>query len=124
MANDPIVRAADSIRGKEVAAGDSTRVQVLLGPEDGTPNFAMRRFSMGRQGGMPLHRNEVEHEQYVLKGRARVGIGDRVFEVQADDVLYIPAGVPHYYKVLQEPFEFLCIVPNQPDRIQILEEGC
>jgi quercetin dioxygenase-like cupin family protein len=84
----------------------------------------MRRFSMGREGGMPLHKNEVEHEQYVLKGRARVGIGDRVYEVRADDVLYIPAGVPHFYKVLEEPFEFLCIVPNRPDQIQIIEEGC
>lgn len=124
MAKEPIVRAADTVRKQEVAAGAATRVQVLLGPEDGAPNFAMRRFSMGREGGMPLHKNEVEHEQYVLKGRARVGIGDRVFEVQADDVLFIPAGVPHFYKVLEEPFEFLCIVPNRPDQIQILEEGC
>ena len=36
------------------------------------PHFAMRRFTMGEGGGMPLHTNRVEHEQYVLAGRARV----------------------------------------------------
>ncbi len=71
---------------------------------------------------MPLHSNQVEHELYVLRGRARVGISDEVYEVEADQVLYIPAGMPHYYEVLEAPFEFLCIVPQAVDRIEILEE--
>ena len=57
--------------------------QVLLGPEDGMPNFAMRRFVMGEGGGMPLHTNTVEHEQYVLAGRARISIGDQLYDVAA-----------------------------------------
>jgi hypothetical protein len=32
--------------------------------------------------------------------------------------------MPHSYPVLEAPFSFLCIVPNQPDRIDILEPGC
>lgn len=80
---------------------------------------------MGKGGGMPLHTNTVEHEQYVLRGRARVGIADKVYEVKADDVLYIPAGVPHNYEVLEAPFQFLCLIPNQPDQIEIVKgEGC
>ena len=69
---------------------------------------------------MPRHTNAVEHEQYVLAGRARVGIGDRTHEVSSGTVLYIPAGVPHFYEVLEAPFEFLCMVPNAEDRIEIL----
>ncbi len=107
-----------------VAAGSATETQVLLGPEDGAPNFAMRRFIMGAGGGMPRHTNRVEHEQFVLKGRARVGIGDRVFEVGPEDVLYIPADTPHFYEVLEAPFEFLCMVPNQPDRIELVGPEC
>lgn len=95
---------------------------MLLGPADGAPNFAMRRFIMGAGGGMPRHTNEVEHEQYVLAGRARIHIADEVHEVRAGEVLYIPAGVPHSYEVLEAPFEFLCMVPNSPDQIRILEE--
>jgi len=29
--------------------------------------------------------------------------------------------VPHAYEVLEGPFEFLCMVPNLPDRIEIVE---
>jgi quercetin dioxygenase-like cupin family protein len=95
---------------------------VLIGAEQ-APNFALRRFTMQPGGGMPRHTNAVEHEQYVLRGRARIGIGEEVYEVAADDVVYIPAGVPHWYEAQgEEPFEFLCVVPNQPDRLTVLEE--
>ena len=117
----PVVKRVDEIERKTVAAGTATETQVLLGPEDGAPNFAMRRFTMGKGGGMPRHTNTVEHEQYVLRGRARVGIGDQVHEVGPDHVLYIPAGVPHFYEVIEEPFEFVCMVPNGPDKIEIIE---
>jgi quercetin dioxygenase-like cupin family protein len=84
----------------------------------------MRRFVMGEGGGMPRHTNTVEHEQYVLRGRARVAVGADVHEVTAGDVLYIPAGTPHSYEVVEAPFEFLCLVPNLPDKLEILGDGC
>ena len=78
-----------------VAAGTATKTHVLIGPDDGAPNFALRRFVMGESGGMPRHTNAVEHEQFVLTGAARVTIGDAVHEVAAGTALYIPAEVPH-----------------------------
>ena len=72
---------------------------------------------------MPPHTNAVEHEQFVLRGRARVGIGDGVIEVRAGDVVFIPGGVPHWYEAGgDEPFEFLCVVPNAPDEITLLDK--
>jgi quercetin dioxygenase-like cupin family protein len=118
------VKRAEDVGWKEVAAGTSTRTQVLLGADDGMPNFAMRRFRMEDGGGMPLHTNTVEHEQYVLGGRAEVRIGEKLHRVEAGDVLYIPAGVPHSYRVLEAPFEFLCMVPNAADEIRVLGERC
>jgi quercetin dioxygenase-like cupin family protein len=119
-----VVKSADKTPTRRVAAGKATETQVLLGPDDGTPHFAMRRFIMGEGGGMPRHRNTVEHEQFVLRGRAKVVIGEETFEVGPSDVLYIPAGVPHSYEVLEPPFEFLCMVPNAEDRIEILGDEC
>ncbi len=77
-------------------------------------------------GGMPKHTNTVEHEQYVLKGKALVGIGEKTFEVNAGDAVYIPEGVPHWYEADKtEGFEFLCIVPNKEDVIRVCgEPGC
>jgi quercetin dioxygenase-like cupin family protein len=118
------VKRADEVERTKIAAGKDAEVQVLVGPADGAPNFALRRFIMGAGGGMPLHTNLVEHEQYVLTGRARIRIGDDVHEVAAGNTLYIPAGVPHSYEVVDGPFEFLCIVPNVPDRIDIVEPSC
>ncbi len=119
----PMVRPADEVERQVVGAGRATAMQVLVGPAEGAPNFALRRFIMGDGGGMPLHTNEVEHEQYVLRGRARVRIGDVVHEVGPDHTLYMPAGAPHSYEVIEAPFEFICVVPNVPDTIRILDES-
>jgi quercetin dioxygenase-like cupin family protein len=119
-----VVKRAEAVELAAVKAGRATTTQVLLGPDDGAPNFAMRRFVMGPDGGMPLHTNQVEHEQYVLAGRARVRIGETDHEVSRGSCLYIPAGVPHSYAVLEAPFEFLCMVPNAEDRIEIRDPEC
>lgn len=117
------VRKSEDVTQQPVQAGTGTSMQVLIGPSEG-PNFAMRRFIMRPGGGMPKHTNTVEHEQYVLTGRARIGIGDDVYDVERGDVVFIPAGAPHWYEVRgDETFEFLCMVPNKPDEVKILDEG-
>jgi quercetin dioxygenase-like cupin family protein len=115
------VKHTHEIEAKIVEAGIGTTKQVLIPPEEG-PHFAMRRFVIQPGGRMPNHTNQVEHEQYVLNGHAKIGIGDETFEVQKGDVVFIPAEVPHWYKnISEEPFEFLCLVANKPDNITILE---
>lgn len=120
----PVVRKAEAVEAKPIAVGQAAEMQLLLGPQDGAPNFALRRFTMGEGGGMPLHTNLVEHEQYVLDGAADVTVGTEVHAVSAGSVLYIPAGVPHSYRVREAPFSFLCIVPNSPDRIDLVDPSC
>ena len=114
------VKHIKNVAVETIRAGNGASRQVLIGPDEG-PNFALRRFIMEPNGGIPAHTNTVEHEQYVLRGRARVGIADAVHEVGPDSTLYIPAGVPHFYEVIEAPFEFLCVVPNATDRIEILD---
>ncbi len=114
------VRHVKTITSETIAAGTGASRQVLIGPDEG-PNFAMRRYIMEPGGGIPAHTNTVEHEQYVVGGRARIGIGDQQFDVEAGSVVFIPAGMPHWYRVVgNEPFEFICVVPNLPDEIEML----
>jgi len=121
MSVGPLVKSSDFVKADIVGAGSGTTRQVLISDED-APNFALRRFVMEPSGGMPRHTNTVEHEQYVLRGKARVGIGDDVHEVKAGDAVFIPEGVPHWYEAdAKEGFEFLCIVPNREDRIEICD---
>jgi quercetin dioxygenase-like cupin family protein len=113
------VRKKGSVEATDVAAGKGTRMQVLIGSDE-APNFAFRKFIMESHGGMPRHTNLVEHEQYVLKGSAMIEIGGVSFEVSEGDTVYIPAQVAHAYQAGENGFEFICVVPNKEDKVEIV----
>lgn len=114
------VRKAGTRESLEVSAGQGTTMQVLISAEE-APNFAFRKFVMEPNGGMPKHTNLVEHEQYVLQGSGTIMIGDEMFQVSAGDAVYIPANVSHSYKAGKDGMEFICVVPNKEDKIEVLE---
>jgi len=118
------IKHSNEVEAKSVAAGKDTTIQVLISSQEG-PNFALRKFSMQKGGGMPRHTNTVEHEQYVLRGEATITIGDENHNVKTCDVVFIPEGAIHSYQNIgEEPFEFLCIIPNREDKITIVDESC
>ena len=103
--------------GPENLGKKSTSKKVLISPEEG-PNFTMRKLVIELGGDIPAHTSGAEHEQYVLGGMARVGIGDQVYEVRKGDVVFIPAGEPHWYEACgEEPFELLSVVPNGDNKM-------
>ncbi len=116
------VKHAKDVEANNVAAGKDTTIQVLISSQEG-PNFALRKFSMQKGGGMPRHTNTVEHEQYVLRGQATITIGDEAHQVKTGDVVFIPEGAIHSYQNIgDEPFEFLCIIPNKEDKITVVDK--
>jgi quercetin dioxygenase-like cupin family protein len=117
------VKHSNDVPATEVTAGDFTTIQVLLSGQE-APNFAIRRFRMEPGGGMPAHTNTVEHGQYVLQGRARISIDGEEIEVQAGDVVFIPAEVPHWYQNIgDDDFVFLCVIPTgKQDVVTIVDE--
>ena len=114
------VRKNGSCESVEVAAGQGTSMQVLISSDE-APNFAFRKFVMNPHGGMPRHTNLVEHEQYVLRGSGIIEIAGVAYEVSAGDSVYIPSKVPHSYKAGKDGLEFICVVPNAKDKIEIVE---
>lgn len=114
------VKKLDEVPVTNVEAGSKTKIQVLISSDEG-PHFAMRRFVIGPGGSMPMHTNTVEHEQFVLSGEARTRIGDQVFVLSKNDIVFIPAGTEHSYENIgDEPYEFLCMVPNRDDTIKLV----
>jgi quercetin dioxygenase-like cupin family protein len=98
----PIKHSTD-VEAKNVTAGKDTTIQVLISSQEG-PNFAL---------------------QYVLRGEATITIGDETHHVKTGDVVFIPEGAIHSYQNTgDEPFEFLCIIPNKEDKITLVEESC
>jgi len=115
------VKNIDHVTAEIIQSGIGVTKKVLISQEE-APNFAMRCFEIQPGGSMPNHTNLVEHEQLVLSGRAKIGIGVKVFEIKKDDIVFIPAEVPHWYiNNGDEPFRFLCLVPNKPDTTTILK---
>lgn len=111
------VKKIRDIESEVLEAGKGVSRQMLIGPDEG-PNFAMRKLVIEPGGSVPSHTSGAEHEQYVLGGRAKVGIGNQVYEVEKDDVVFIPAGEPHWYEAHgEEPFELLSVVPNGDHRM-------
>ena len=72
---------------------------------------------------MPRHTNTLEHEQYVLRGEARITIDDETHQVKTVDIVFIPKGAIHSYQNTgEEPIEFFCIIPNKEDKITIVDK--
>jgi quercetin dioxygenase-like cupin family protein len=114
------VKHIQDIPTEQVPDATGVTKAVLISAEEAR-NFAMRKFTMQPGGSMPVHTNKVEHEQYVLRGKATVRLGEEIFEVSAGDIVFIPADLPHYYvNITDEPFEFLCLVPNKEDVTTLL----
>ncbi len=118
------VKPAGKLRPKKVENAVKTEIEWLVDRHDGAPNFEMRRFRIRPGGSIPRHYHpEIEHEQYVLRGSYRVGIGKKVHQVKAGDSIFIPQGTPHWYKNTgKATAEFLCIVPKTEKYESIYEE--
>ena len=81
----------------------------------------MRRFVIKPGGNIPLHTNSLEHEQFVLAGKAKLNINHEFFVVESGDVIFIPEGVPHSYVNLgNDDYVFLCMIPNKEDEKVVL----
>ncbi len=119
----PLITSSAEVEATVIGAATGTSMQVLI-PPSAAENFIMRRIVIKAGGFMPNHTNSVEHEQYVLSGSAEVGIGDAVHNIKQDDVLLIPAGVPHWYKAsADEDYVFICLIPNKEDIIALVDKS-
>jgi len=115
------VKKIDDIESEVLESANGVSRQMLIGPDEG-PNFSMRKLVIEPGGGIPAHTSGAEHEQYVLGGTARVGIGDQVYEIAKGDVVFIPAGEPHWYEAYgEEPFELLSVLPNKDNEMVFAE---
>jgi quercetin dioxygenase-like cupin family protein len=109
------IKPEGTVKPQKVDRAFKTEIEWLVDRHDGASNFEMRKFTIKPGGSIPEHLHpDIEHEQYVLKGKYRIGIGGKVHSVKAGDSVYIPAGTPHWYKNTGKvSAEFLCIVPRK-----------
>jgi hypothetical protein len=111
------VKHSNEVEAKNVSAGKDTTIQVLISSQEG-PNFALRKFSMLPGGGMPRHTNTVEHEQYVLRGHAKIGSVKKPGS-ETGDVVFIPWCAALLRKHRQSRLSFCVLSPTRKIRSRL-----
>ncbi len=105
------------VKPEEVKGAVKTRIRVLISEKDGAPTYAMRIFEVDPGGEILEHTHPWEHEIFILKGKLRLKIGDKYYEVSEGTAIYIPPNVPHaYWNIGQEVAVFICTIPIKPSK--------
>jgi quercetin dioxygenase-like cupin family protein len=109
-----LIRRADEMPGTpmQMEGVKGVTMRILVGRNDGAPNFAMRHFTVEPGGCTPHHSHNYEHEVYVVEGKARVEHDGEFSEIAQGDVLFVePNKVHQFVNTGNVPFKFLCMVP-------------
>lgn len=108
-----IIRKIDDVQSQPIEKSDGASIQILLGPEEGMPNFYTRKFTLEAGCHIPLHsHSDIEHQQVIIEGEMILDLNGQEKKVKKGDCVYIPPKLPHaYYNRSIKPVEFLCIVP-------------
>ncbi len=98
----------------EMEGAKGVEIQVLISPEQGAPNFVMRRFEVEPDGHTPYHAHDWEHEIYVLSGQgALVGEEGELPLEPHTSALVAPGDIHNFKNAGDEPFVFLCMIPKE-----------
>ncbi len=90
------------------------RGSVMISPADGAQHFLFRYYHVLPGGNTMLEDHAHDHGVMVLHGHATVRLGEETHEVGPQDIVYIsPWEVHQFHAVGNEPFGFLCVIPNK-----------
>ena len=116
-----LVRSPEDVRPQvmDMPGAKGVKMRLMVGREDGAPNFAMRLFEVEPEGHTPHHAHNYEHEVLILQGSTNLACGPegkQVKHASAGDVVFVPANETHQF-VNTGPgvLKFICLVPTQFD---------
>lgn len=93
---------------------DRVKMRMLVGPDDGAPNFHMRHFEIAPGGHTPHHQHDFEHEVLVLTGSGFATSQQGRHAFKAGDVIFVPAGEKHQFvNDTNDTCTFICLIPAQ-----------
>jgi quercetin dioxygenase-like cupin family protein len=106
-------------RTMDMPGASMVTMRLMVGRDDGAPNFAMRMFEVQPGGHTPRHQHNYEHEILIMQGEAAVGTSTDEAQdtsAKAGDVLFIPANQTHQFRNTgQSVLKFMCLVPTEFD---------
>lgn len=109
----------DEVAGKPLSGEGIDQVvkRLLVGPNEGWQGWAMRQFELAPGGHTPRHRHDWPHINFVTQGGGTLYVDGVNTAVTAGSFAYVPGGAEHQFSnTSDEPFAFLCIVPEEGER--------
>lgn len=108
-----LIRNINDTQGKpvDIAGVKGVNMAVMVGREDGAPNFALRSFRVEAGGHSPRHSHDYEHEVFIVDGGGTVLLEGKEHGIRPGDVVYVPADEEHQFKAGEKGLRFLCLVP-------------
>jgi quercetin dioxygenase-like cupin family protein len=87
--------------------------RVVIGEEDGAPNYIMRVFDLEPGGSTAFHTHESEHEIYVLSGKGVAVRENGETPIAKDSVVFVPPSEKHCFKNnSNELLRVICVIPK------------
>ncbi len=97
-----------------IAGAKGVGVRLLIGPEDGAPNFVMMLLELAPGGHTPDHSHEWEEEIFVKSGQGVIKAAGGEKPIRAGDVLFFESNESHQFmNTGAEPLEFICLIPRR-----------
>jgi len=78
----------------------------------------MTKFVMERGSSLPKHSHPYEQTGYLLRGKIKLSIGEKTFDVNPGDSWLIEAGIEHSAMILEESAALEIFAPPRADYIK------
>ncbi|MEM8835716.1 MAG: cupin domain-containing protein [Planctomycetota bacterium] len=108
-----LIRNIDEVAEQtpDMAGVEGVTFAVMVGRQDGAPNFALRSFRVEAGGHSPRHSHDYEHEVYIVDGGGEVLLEGAYRPIKRGDVVFVPADEEHQFRAGDSGMRFLCLVP-------------
>jgi quercetin dioxygenase-like cupin family protein len=94
---------------------------VLIGSHHESAQFHLRYFEISPGGYSSFEKHQHEHVVVGIRGKGKVFCGNKNYELNFLDTLYMAPNTPHQLRnPFDEPFGFLCIVNAKRDKPKII----
>ncbi|EZQ12038.1 cupin [Candidatus Acidianus copahuensis] len=108
----------------QIKGSKGSYIQWLITREHGA-EYAVRKFTLDPKGIIPMHTHKYQETVIITKGKCKVCVGDKVFNLKEGDYIFINSQVKHAILNEEESLEFFCIINYTDDMsIKPLDEDC
>jgi quercetin dioxygenase-like cupin family protein len=102
------------------AAAPGITVQRFLSRRDNSNNMELRYFELQPGAQSNYEKHNYEHAVLILRGSGRVQLGEKQFDLQTGDTVFVESGEVHRFIAGGDgPFGFMCAVLDKELRFTV-----